>query len=188
MQRSMSEPIETLAAADFCAPVETPIGRLFVAGHDTVISAVGRSASAAESSVRSRLGRTVRQVSALPEPLAQAVTAHLQGHESALTFDFGGLSELDQAVLQAALAIPRGQVRSYGQIAKQIGQPRASKDVGATLGQNPIPLLIPCHRVVYSDGRLGGYVFGSRAKRTLLLAEGAQIEDAEQLALDLRVA
>ena len=61
-------------------------------------------------------------------------------------------------MLAATLTIPRGKVRTYGWIARQIGQPRAAQDVGAALNQNPIPYLIPCHRIVYSDGRLGGYV------------------------------
>jgi methylated-DNA-[protein]-cysteine S-methyltransferase len=189
MQRSISEHDETPEMVDVCAPIETPIGTLFVAGHETVVSAVGRSASAVEASVRGRLGRAVRHEPALPGPLAQAVAAQLQGDDSTpLTFDLGGLPELDRAVLRAALAIPRGQVRSYGQLAMQIGKPRASKDVGVALGQNPIPVLIPCHRIVYSDGRIGGYIFGSRAKRTLLVAEGAPVADVAQLALDLRVA
>ena len=82
-----------------------------------------------------------------------------------LRFDLGDVPELDRAVLHAVLGIPRGEVRSYGWVAREIGQPRAAKDVGLALGQNPIPWLIPCHRVVYRDGQLGGHIFGGRAKR-----------------------
>jgi O-6-methylguanine DNA methyltransferase len=159
---------------ELCAPVETPIGRRYVAGHDLTAVAVGRSAAAVEASVRTRLGRPVRHVPSLPEPLARAVAAHLDGSDTGtLHFDLSGLPEFDRSVLRVALAIPRGETRTYGQLAREIGQPRAAQEVGQALGQNPIPLLIPCHRVIYADGRLGGYVFGSRAKQALLLAEGA---------------
>jgi O-6-methylguanine DNA methyltransferase len=179
------------ASVDLCAPWETPVGRCFVAFDGPVVSAVGRTPAGVEASVRARFARPVRRVAALPQPLAQALAAHLQGapqdgHENdyddgqlagppALRFDLGGLPALDQAVLRAALAIPRGEVRTYGQLARQIGQPQAAKEVGQALALNPIPLLIPCHRVVYADGRLGGYIFGSRAKHALLRAEGVQL-------------
>jgi O-6-methylguanine DNA methyltransferase len=131
----------------------------------------------------------VQQEEALPEPLAQAVAAQLrEDGPRLLDFDLTGLSELDRATLLAVLEIPQGEVRTYGQIAQQIGQPRAAKDVGLALAQNPIPVLIPCHRVVYADGRIGGYVFGSRAKRALLRAEDVPLADESQLSLNLHVA
>ena len=77
-------------------------------------------------------------------------------------------------------------IRTYGWIARQLGQPRAAKDVGAALGQNPIPYLIPCHRVVYSDGRLGGYIFGQPAKRALLLAEGVELAASDDAKVSAR--
>ena len=170
-------------SADACAPIETPIGRLFVAFSGPVVTAVGRTAAAVEASVRTRFGRPVRRVPALTGPLARAVAEHLdQGGRTGLRFDLGGLPAFDQAVLRAVLEIPWGEVRSYAWVAKVIGQPRAAKDVGLALGQSPIPLLIPCHRVVYSDGRLGGYIFGSRAKRALLLAEGLELSASSQVA------
>jgi O-6-methylguanine DNA methyltransferase len=173
-----------------CAPVQTSIGRLYVAGNGTIVTAVARSAAAAEASVWTRLGRPVQHAETLPEPLAQAIAARLRDAVArTLDFDLEGLSEIERATLRAVLEIPRGEVRTYGQIARQIGQPRAAKEVGAALAQNPIPVLIPCHRVVYADGRIGGYVFGSRAKRTLLHAEGVPLaEEGTQLRLDLRVA
>jgi methylated-DNA-[protein]-cysteine S-methyltransferase len=181
--------MQRVDAAEICAPVQTPVGRLYVAGRDTTVTAVARSAAAAEASVWTRLGRPVQQVDTLTEPLAQAVAAQLRDTGSGmLDFDLTGLSELDRATLGAVLEIPRGEVRTYGQIAQQIGLPRAAKDVGLALAQNPIPVLIPCHRVVYADGRIGGYVFGSRTKRALLRAEGVPFAEETQLTLDLHVA
>jgi O-6-methylguanine DNA methyltransferase len=71
-----------------------------------------------------------------------------------------------------AREIPAGQVRPYGWIASEIGRPKAVRAVGTALGRNPVPLLIPCHRVVRTDGRVGDYAFGPPAKRALLAAEG----------------
>ena len=164
------------ASTDQCVPIETPAGRLWVACNGSAITAVGRSACAVDRSLQARFGRSARPVPALPEPLAQPLAEHTQQHRrSCLLFDLDDLPAFDQDVLALALQIPRGEVRTYGWIARQLGQPRAAKEVGAALGQNPIPYLIPCHRVVYSDGRLGGYIFGRQAKRALLLAEGVEL-------------
>lgn len=80
-----------------------------------------------------------------------------------------------QAVWEICATIPAGETRTYGWIAKKIGRPRAARAVGRALGSNPFAPIIPCHRVVRSDGSLGGYSGrgGLRAKRTLLHDEGA---------------
>ncbi|MBI3324493.1 MAG: MGMT family protein [Candidatus Omnitrophica bacterium] len=67
--------------------------------------------------------------------------------------------------------IPPGQVRSYAWVARRLGKPGASRAVGQALKRNPWPLLVPCHRVIRSDGRLGGYAWGAARKRRLLVAE-----------------
>jgi AraC family transcriptional regulator of adaptative response/methylated-DNA-[protein]-cysteine methyltransferase len=68
--------------------------------------------------------------------------------------------------------IPRGEVRSYGRVARALGRPEAVRAVGQSCGRNPVPLLVPCHRVVASDGGLGGYTGGVEIKRRLLALEG----------------
>jgi len=73
-------------------------------------------------------------------------------------------------------------VRPYGWVAREIGRPRAVRAVGSALGRNPVPVLIPCHRVVRSDGHLGNYGLGVPMKRTLLDAEGVDIARLERLA------
>ena len=81
-----------------------------------------------------------------------------------------------------ALEIPTGEVRPYSWIAKEIGHPGAVRAAGSALAKNPVPLLIPCHRVVRSDGHIGKYSLGgARNKRTLLEIEGAQPETLEKL-------
>jgi O-6-methylguanine DNA methyltransferase len=82
-----------------------------------------------------------------------------------------------QAVLKRIAEIPCGQTRSYSQIAKDIGRPQAPRAVGAATGSNPIPIVIPCHRVVGADGRLVGFGGGLPFKVMLLKLEGHDIKD-----------
>lgn len=84
------------------------------------------------------------------------------------------LSPFARAVLAACRAIPRGEVRTYGELAAQIGKPGAARAVGGALRRNPVPLLIPCHRVIRGDGAIGEFNMGGPAvKRRLLQREGA---------------
>src|SRR5262249_39660482 len=124
-----------------------------------------------------------------PEALAAALEQQLRGGSPrsgrgrTLAFDLRGLSEFERAVLLKALEIPRGEVRPYAWVAREIGHPKAVRAVGTALAHNPLPLLIPCHRVVRSDGRIGDYgLGGSGAKRTVLAAEGVDPEALEGLA------
>ena len=73
----------------------------------------------------------------------------------------------------AVRKIPHGQTRSYGQIARAIKQPGAARAVGQALNKNRRPDLVPCHRIIASDGSIGGYAWGAPAKRRRLIAEGA---------------
>jgi O-6-methylguanine DNA methyltransferase len=135
-----------------------------------------------EADFRREFGRPVRPARALPERLATALRAALAGGGGkGLRFDLGGLSEFEQAVLRKALEVPAGQVRSYTWVAREIGRPAAVRAVGSALARNPLPLLIPCHRIVRSDGRITGYIFGGAAKRVLLRREGVDPAALERL-------
>lgn len=85
--------------------------------------------------------------------------------------DLRNLSPFAQAVLKITSRIPYGQVRSYRWIAERLSKPKAGRAVGNALANNPIPILIPCHRVVRGDGSLGGYILGLRWKKMLLALE-----------------
>lgn len=91
-----------------------------------------------------------------------------------LPIDWGELPPFSLSALQAACSIPYGQVRTYAQLAGQLGNPRAARAVGAAMAANPIPIVVPCHRVVGSDGKLRGYAApdGIRTKAFLLRLEG----------------
>jgi O-6-methylguanine DNA methyltransferase len=85
--------------------------------------------------------------------------------------DLSELPPFTQAVLRVTASIPYGEVRSYRWVASQLGKPEATRAVGNALARNPISILIPCHRVVRSDGSLGGYSLGVHWKRKLLRHE-----------------
>jgi O-6-methylguanine DNA methyltransferase len=100
-----------------------------------------------------------------------------------LRFDLSSLTEFERAVLRKTLEIPRGEVRTYSWVAREIGRPRAVRAVGTALANNPIPILIPCHRVVRSDGVIGQYgAGGPEAKFKILDHEGAQPDRLLELA------
>src|SRR5215467_15527162 len=83
----------------------------------------------------------------------------------------------DRDVYDLLLKIPAGNVSTYGDLAKALGNPLASRQVGRILGRNPNPIKVPCHRVVMSDGKVGGYFYGSDKKKELLEKEGISFTD-----------
>lgn len=165
--------------------METPIGPIFVAAGNEGVSAVmpAGDETAFEQTFRARFGRPAYPVAVPPPALARTITGRLDGSaRSPLRFDLRGLSEFEQAVLRKALEIPHGEVRPYGWISREIGRPGAVRAVGTALGHNPVPLLIPCHRVVRSDGKIGDYALGPDAKRAMLAAEGTPPAEIERRA------
>ncbi len=85
--------------------------------------------------------------------------------------DLRGLTPLQRVVLKTVATVPHGTTRTYGQIAAQIGRPRACRFVGTTLACNPFPVVIPCHRIVRADGSAGGFSGGTELKRRMLALE-----------------
>jgi methylated-DNA-[protein]-cysteine S-methyltransferase len=160
-------------------------GDLFVAFTRSGFSAVAPSALYGNDPERFALerlhvtGRAPRHVSKPPAGLRAALRS---GRAVSLRYDLAGLSPFERAVLAKTLEIPAGEVRPYGWVAREIGRPRAVRAVGSALGRNPVPVLIPCHRVVRSDGHVGNYGLGVPMKRTLLDAEGVDLGWLERLA------
>ena len=89
-------------------------------------------------------------------------------YESIKIFEFKKLTPFVRQVYKAVLSIPIGEVRSYKWVAQKTGSPRATRAVGQILKRNPWPLIIPCHRVICADGKLGGYARGEKKKKALL--------------------
>jgi methylated-DNA-[protein]-cysteine S-methyltransferase len=89
-----------------------------------------------------------------------------------LRIDWALASAFGRRILKATAAIPFGQVSTYGKVAAQAGNPKASRAAGRALGANPIPIVVPCHRVVGTNGKLTGYTGGLHRKVALLEIEG----------------
>jgi O-6-methylguanine DNA methyltransferase len=168
------------------ATVPTEIGTLQVAWTGQGIRAAMRDVSAGDFQqwFADRFGVFPRPAASVPPSIAAAVRRALNGEgRGALRFDLSGLRPFDQEVLQTALRIPRGEVRPYSWVARRIGRPLAVRAVGSALGRNPIPYLIPCHRVIRADGSLGEYGGGgTAAKRAILRWEGVDAAELESLA------
>jgi O-6-methylguanine DNA methyltransferase len=92
-----------------------------------------------------------------------------------IQFDLSRLSAFEREVLLAVLTIPRGQVRPYGWLASKVGQQATTQTVDIVLRHNPVPVLIPCHRVINEDGTIGNHTLGPTAKQALLNAEGTNL-------------
>jgi O-6-methylguanine DNA methyltransferase len=171
--------------ADLYDRIDSPLGPLVVAWNGLGVSAVDIAGDdgAFEASHLATTGR--RAVPGqLPGRLATSIRRRLDGDRKArIPLDLRGHSPFEQDVWRKALEIPRGEVRPYGWIAAEIGRPRAVRAVGTALGHNPVPLIVPCHRVVRADGSIGQYSLGGPAnKRTILSTEGLDPEAMEDAA------
>jgi O-6-methylguanine DNA methyltransferase len=100
----------------------------------------------------------------------EEMSEYLHGRRAffSVPVDLSALPEFQRQVLQTALRIPFGEARSYAWIARRIDRPRATRAVGTALARNPVPFIVPCHRVLRTDGGLGGYALGLPLKRRLL--------------------
>jgi methylated-DNA-[protein]-cysteine S-methyltransferase len=155
----------------------TPIGTVLVAATDAGIVRVSfrRSEASFCAELRRRLDVEVRRSPARTADIVHQLRAYFRGERRAfeVSVDLRGVTPFQRRVLAAAAEVPAGRVVSYGDIARRIGVPGASRAVGQALGRNPVPIVIPCHRVVASGGDLGGYTGGLDVKRKLLRIEGA---------------
>lgn len=169
--------------SDSYAVFQTVLGPVYVAWSDRGVSAAMRCESPHEFEewFGREIGRKLVRVDP-PAGLAAKLEDELSGKHR-LQFDLRGLTPFQQAVLNKARQIPRGQVRPYGWIAREIGHPAAVRAVGTALANNPIPYFIPCHRVIRNDGVIGNYGGGGpEAKRQILTLEGVQLQRLQRLA------
>jgi O-6-methylguanine DNA methyltransferase len=172
--------------ADSYAEMEGPIGPLYLAWGPSGVIGVERVGDPIgfELEVTTRSGRPIRRVERVPERLAGQVRRQLAGERvPGLAIDLGALTQFEQSVLRKTMEIPWGEVRPYAWVAHEIGRPRAVRAVGSALAGNPVPFVIPCHRVVRADGRIGEYgAGGPEAKRRVLASEGVDADELERLA------
>lgn len=159
--------------------VETQWGYCaFVAGDQGLVATFlpDGSRAAIRQLVRQRCRESQENAGLLPK-LAEAFRAHFEGQPTRFNvrLDLGEVSGFRRRVLQACRRIPWGRTATYADLARTAGSPNASRAAGSAMAHNPLPLIIPCHRVVRSDGSLGGFSSpqGVQLKRRLLRLEGA---------------
>lgn len=184
----VASPLEVLAhvqekTADRYAAVHTDLGRLWVGFHArgvTMIDPSGGDAKTFADRYQKRFGRRPLE-GELPESDADAVKKAAAGISPAsVRVDLSRLTCFEQTILRLLRHIPCGEVRPYSWLAREAGRPRAVRAVGNTMARNPVPLLLPCHRVVPTAGGIGKYAFGTPLKRTLLMREGVAVDEIEK--------
>ena len=154
--------------------LDTPIGELLLAGEDGALSLIGFPKG---SMRRDPEADWIYNEKPLAEARRQ-LEEYFAGERKAfdLPLQLGG-TEFQVSVLEALQKIPYGETVSYGEIAKRIGRPRAMRAVGAANGRNPIPIVVPCHRVIGSSGDLTGFGGGIDTKEALLRLEAENTHD-----------
>jgi len=119
-----------------------------------------------------KTGNDFLKVDSLPNDIEDGINQwRVKGYSVKLKFEISAYSPFQQKVWRSCSRIPFGETTTYSKIAKDINNPKAQRAVGSALGANPIPLLIPCHRVIRNDGSVGEYGYGSHLKELLLKRE-----------------
>jgi O-6-methylguanine DNA methyltransferase len=183
-------PITTLPAVELGAGLvdgfavfPSPLGEVMVAFNPEGVSSVDLAEGDFAARFAARFHR--RLVPARP-PAAWAgfiPQAIEQGRPGRLPIDLRSVTAFQRSVLEVAATIPRGEVRPYSWLARRVGRPGATRAVGSTMSHNPTPLIVPCHRVVRADGRIGAYSLGGPDRKwALLRREGADPDRLEALA------
>lgn len=158
----------------YCAVAETALGSMLLAATDKGICRLSFDEN--ESTLKRRFPNAtlLREGGSLAALIDGAVFAIQNPRQMPqLPLDIGG-TDFQMAVWQALLQIAAGETRNYAEIAAAVGKPDAVRAAGSANGANPVSVLIPCHRVIRSDGGLGGYAYGLERKRRLLAWESGQ--------------
>ena len=163
---------------------ETSHGEVHVAFSPAGIKRVrlGGSEDSFMQEYERRFGRELHS-SRVDDATREAIMAALEGAGGQpVRIDLSELSEFERKVLEILLRIPKGEVRTYAWVAREAGSPAASRAVGNACARNPVPFLVPCHRVVPTSGGIGSYGYGPTLKKEILSAEGVATDWLESLA------
>ena len=159
---------------------DSPLGEVYVGVSERGVRLVGRAAAPEEFArrYRERFGKLLSWgMDERTHRLAERVAAALAGEKVEVPADLSGTTPFQRRVLETVKGIPRGEVRPYAWVAREAGSPKASRAVGSVMANNPVPLVVPCHRVVRNDGTTGQYAFGAEEKVGLLEEEGVPVEE-----------
>jgi O-6-methylguanine DNA methyltransferase len=172
VERVLARGVDRLVSCD------SPLGEVYVGVSERGVRLVGRAASPEGFARRykERFGRLLSWgTDERTRRLAERIAAALAGKKIEIPADLSGTTPFQRRVLEVVKGIPRGEVRPYAWVAREAGSPKASRAVGTVMAKNPVPLVIPCHRVVKNDGRTGQYAFGAEEKVGLLEGEGVPV-------------
>jgi methylated-DNA-[protein]-cysteine S-methyltransferase len=161
------------------ALVDSPIGTLVAAATPRGLATLSyadrfEGADGVLDWVAAKLSPRILEAPGKLDDVRRELDEYFEGHrrDFDVPIDWSLASEFGRRILKATAAIPFGQVSTYGKVAAQAGNPKASRAAGRALGANPIPIVVPCHRVVGSSGQLTGYTGGLDRKVALLAIEG----------------
>jgi len=156
--------------------VDSPLGRLLVASSDRGILRISYDPDIDESvDWLSRVaGRNVLQSARQVDPVRRELDEYFEGRRQAfdLSVDLREVTPFTERVLLELARVPFGQTATYSDLATRAGNPKAARAVGMTMNRNPIPIVLPCHRIIGADGSLVGYGGGLDRKVALLTLEG----------------
>jgi methylated-DNA-[protein]-cysteine S-methyltransferase len=176
----LSERIAEQGLADIgYAPVDSPFGKLLLAASEQGLLRLAFPEEDVDSVLERLAARVSPRIVEAParlDPIRRELDEYFEGrrHEFELALDWTLVGPFGRRVLSAASQIPYGNVLTYTEIAAEAGSPRGSRAAGNALGANPIPIVVPCHRVLRGSGALGGYAGGLPRKQFLLELEGAR--------------
>ena len=159
--------------------VDSPVGTVLVAathrGLVRIAFGAGFNADEVVEDLSERISPRVLEVPSYFDGVRRELDEYFEGRRTSfdLPLDWQLTRGFYRKVLRATARIPYGQTRSYSEMAKHAGSPRAVRATGTALGSNPLPIIVPCHRVLRSGGALGGYGGGLETKQALLELEGA---------------
>jgi methylated-DNA-[protein]-cysteine S-methyltransferase len=153
--------------------IDSPVGKLFLATTERGVCRIAFDPEAEVESVARVFGARVLRAPSALDPVKRQLDEYFEGERTDfdLRADLSPLPDFQRRVLVALQQIRFGEVTTYGKLADRIGAPRAARAVGGALNRNPVPIVVPCHRVVGATGSLVGYAGGLDRKRALLELE-----------------
>lgn len=167
----------------FYGAMDSPLGTLYVALDGKNVVSLGFAEVNEREfcrSLASQTSRSIRRADDMTKCIMDELREYFDGTRKRFSHapDLSGCTAFQQEVLAAAVGIPYGQTRTYGWLAAAVGRPAAARAVGQAMARNPVPIIIPCHRVIGSTGSLCGFGGGARRldlKQKLLETEGVEV-------------
>jgi methylated-DNA-[protein]-cysteine S-methyltransferase len=153
---------------------ESPIGDLFLASTDRGLCRISYTVAGQEDALARQYG--VRVLRMPLDDVRRELDEYFEGRRR--TFDLAldlRVAPFHEAVLHELARVPYGRTETYGALAAKVGRPKAARAVGTVMNRNPIPIVLPCHRILGANGSLTGYAGGLHVKRALLELEGAML-------------